>query len=250
MIDIVKDLGVQSFCYRGFETNEEVAAKVKETGLSKIEVCRKHANFSDESVHEAVAQAYSDAGVEIVSIGVETFAGNEEKEESIFKFAKMVGCKSLAGNFALNATPDSYRIAEILADKYDINIGIHNHGGHHWLGTSDMLAHVFAQTSPRIGLCLDTAWAIDARQEPVQMVEKFADRLYGLHFKDFIYERVRKPVDVVCGDGLLDLQGLLAKLKEIDFNGYAVLEYEADVDNPVPALKKCADKVKAEAAKL
>jgi sugar phosphate isomerase/epimerase len=109
---------------------------------------------------------------------------------------------------------------------------------------------VFKQTSKRIGLSLDTAWAIDARQDPVAMAEKFADRLYGIHIKDFIYERVRKPVDVVAGEGLLELPAFLKKLKEIDFNGYCVLEYEADVDNPVPALKNCAEKVKREAANV
>ena len=36
-----------------------------------------------------------------------------------------------------------------------------------------MLQHVFGMTSDRIGLCLDTAWAIDSRLDPVKMVTQF-----------------------------------------------------------------------------
>ena len=48
--------------------------------------------------------------------------------------------------------------------------------------SATLVAQVFASTSPRIGLCLDTAWALDAHEDPVAMAGKFADRLYGVQF--------------------------------------------------------------------
>ena len=107
-----------------------------------------------------------------------------------------------------------------------------------------MLNQVFDNTSDRIGLCLDTAWALDAGEDPVAMAEKFGDRLYGVHFKDFTFDTARKHKDVVVGTGNLDLAGLYEVLKKIDFTGYAVLEYEGDVDNPVPALSECVEVIK------
>ena len=98
---------------------------------------------------------------------------------------------------------------------------------------------VFGQTSDRIGLSLDTAWAIDSRENPVAWVRKFGDRLYILHLKDFVYQPDREPKDVIVGTGNLSLTDLDKALIDAAFDGAWVLEYEGDVDNPIPALKEC-----------
>jgi sugar phosphate isomerase/epimerase len=250
MIDLANELGVQSFCFRGFPTNEEVAQKVKECGLSAIEICQKHIDFTDESGFEAALAVYRDAGVKIVSIGVQGFSNDEAKETEFFEFAKMAGAKFIAATFALGTTPESFRTAEKLGDKYDICLALHNHGGKDWLGSGNMIRRTMKNTSERIGLCLDTAWAIDSREDPVKLARDCGKKLYGIHFKDFIYERTREPKDVVIGTGNLDLPGLMQALKDVDFNGYAVLEYEGDVSNPVPALRDCVTAVHREAANV
>jgi sugar phosphate isomerase/epimerase len=145
---------------------------------------------------------------------------------------------------------DAFRSAEKLADKYDVNMGIHNHGGRHWLGSAGVLKTVFDNTSSRIGLTLDTAWALDAGEDPVKMAEMFSGRLYGLHLKDFVFDKARKPADVIVGSGNVDLPKLFDVLKRINFNGATILEYEGDIENPAPAIKKCVEAVKKEAAKI
>jgi len=241
MINIVDELAVQSFCYRGFKDTRDFIAKVKETGLDKVEVCAVHIDFADDAKFDEIIDIYQSEGVDIVSIGVNRFANDEAAERKYFEFVRKCGASFLSADFAPNAVPDAYRTAEKLADEYDVKLGIHNHGGRHWLGSTQMLNQVFSSTSERIGLCLDTAWALDAGEDPVAMAEKFGDRLYGVHFKDFTFDTARKHKDVVVGTGNLDLAGLNDVLKKIDFNGYAVLEYEGDVDNPVPALSECVE---------
>jgi len=243
-MDIMEKLGIQSYCFRGFKKNEEVIACLKECGVSTTELSQTHADFTDESCFEDVVKLYKDAGIEIVSIGVQGFANDAEKEEKFFKFVQTAGARFMSADFALGSVPDAYRTAERLGDKYDVRLAIHNHGARHWLGTDAMLKHVFENTSDRIGLCLDTAWAIDSRLDPVKMVKQFADRLYGLHIKDFVYRRDRTPEDVIVGTGNLDLPGLLKALDDINFDGYVVLEYEGDVENPVPAVKECVEAVR------
>ena len=243
MIDLKKELAVQSFCFRNFEAHGKLIELVKECGLANIELCQKHVDFSRPDTFDDVIAQYRDAGVGIVSIGVQQFRNDEAGERNFFEFAKKAGCRFISANFAVNAVPEAYRTAEKLADEYGIRLGIHNHGGHHWLGSAQMLGNVFANTGKPIGLCLDTAWALDAGEDPVKMADRFSNRLYGIHFKDFVFDRARGHEDVVIGTGNLDLDELISVLQKNDFDGYAVLEYEGDADNPVPALKQCVDRI-------
>jgi sugar phosphate isomerase/epimerase len=245
MQNIAKETGVQSYCYRHFKDNAKVAELVKESGLDRIELCAVHVDFNDEASFDGVIDTYKKAGVQIASIGVEGFADNEPAERKRFEFAKKAGAKVITCSFAIDKTPGCYRTAEKLAEKYGIPLAIHNHGGRHWLGSAAVLKHVFSQTSEVIGLCIDTAWALDSGENPVAMAEQFADRLYGVHIKDFVFDRARKPEDVVVGTGNLDLPKLAAVLRSTQTVGSCVLEYEGDVENPVPAMKKCVAALKA-----
>lgn len=246
MKNTIADLGVQSFCFRGSKTNKEVIAGIKACGLSAVELCGLHADFNNESAFDQVISEYKKDGVRILGIGVQKLAGDEKKETDYFEFVKRAGAGFMSVNFDLDRMPACFRTAEKLAEKYDIRLAIHNHGGRHWLGSEAMLDYVFKMTSPRIGLCLDTAWALHSHEDPIKMAERFGRRLYGVHIKDFIFDRAGKNQDVVVGTGNLALRRLSDVLNKIDFQGYLVLEYEGDVNNPVPALKQCAEQVRKE----
>jgi sugar phosphate isomerase/epimerase len=244
--DIAEELAVQSFCFRAFKDNGKVAELVKECGLSRVELCAVHVDMADEKSFEGVVDAYKSAGVDIPCIAVFSFGTDETAATRYFEFAQCAGARWVGADFNPAAAPDNFRMAEKLSEKYDIPVAIHNHGARHWLGPVQMLRTVFERTSPRIGLCLDTAWALDSREDPVAMTKRFADRLLGLHLKDFVFDRAGKPEDVVVGSGNLDLPGLFAALREVEFDGCATLEYEGDVEDPVPALQKCVEAIRRE----
>ncbi|MCX5662325.1 MAG: sugar phosphate isomerase/epimerase [Planctomycetota bacterium] len=244
MPSLKDQVGVQSYCFRGFKENSEVADLVKKIGVSRLELCAVHINFNEPATFAKVIETYKSKGITIASIGVEGFNNNPEVEKNRFEFCKLSGAKVISCDFGLNNTPDSYRAAEKLADKYDVNLAIHNHGGQHWLGCGAMLEHVLKNTSPRIGICLDSAWALDSRENPVAMVEKFAARMYGAHIKDFIFNRNRSPEDVVVGTGNLDLPKFMKALGACPNLKSVVLEYEGDVNNPTPALTQCVEACK------
>jgi inosose dehydratase len=237
-------LAVQSYCFREFKDNARVAAMVRELGLEAIELCAVHCDFAKPEGFDAVLDTYRKAGVKIVSIGVQTFRNEPAKEANYFKFAKLAGAGTISANFRPGDWPESVRAAERMAEEHGINLAIHNHGGGHWLGSIQMLEAVFAKAGPRVGLMLDTAWALDAGEDPVEMATKFAPRLYGLHLKDFTFDRARKPQDVVVGSGNLDLPALAKALAKGGFKGELILEYEGDVKNPVPAIRECVAAVR------
>jgi len=236
-------LGVQSYCFRGFKDNKVVARMVRDCGLDRIELCGVHCDFTDVSKFRDVIATYKDAGVEICSIGVQGMNNDEKKERNFFEFIKMAGAKIMSVDFYPETVPAAYRTAEKLAGEYDMKLAIHNHGSGHWLGSEQILNYVFNNTSPRIGLCLDTAWALDSRQDPLHLAEKFGERLYAVHLKDFIFDRAARPQDVILGEGNLKLKNLLEILDKNSFSGEYIIEYEGDVNNPVPTLKKCVEAV-------
>jgi sugar phosphate isomerase/epimerase len=243
-MDLANELAVQSWCFRHFKQNENCIAQVKASGLDRIELSAAHVDFAKPETFDAVIGLYQRSGVRIVSIGAVGFDTNAAAMRNYFEFLRKAGTRFIAVMFRIAAVPEAYRLAERLAEEYDVRLGIHNHGGRHWQGSAEILAHVFAHTSPRIGLCLDTAWALDSGEDPVAMAERFGERLYGLHLKDFVFDRARRPKDVVVGTGNLDLGRLKQTLAKVRFDGIPVLEYEGDVENPTPAVRQCAEAVR------
>lgn len=237
-------LGVQSYCFRNTSENAKVAEMVKEIGLKRIELCRLHPDFAKVELHAPAIAAYKNAGVEIISTGVNKISGDIAADRLLFDFAKAAGSKVMSVNFSLATIDKELKSAEALAEEYDMKLGIHNHGGYHWLGQAEALAWVFSKSSPRVGLTLDTAWAIDAKQSPQKLAEEFASRLVNIHFKDFTYNPDRTHNDVPVGTGILNLKDFLATLEKVGYNGIGVLEYEGDPADPVPALKKCVSQMK------
>jgi sugar phosphate isomerase/epimerase len=50
---------------------------------------------------------------------------------------------------------------------------------------------------------------------------------------------------VVVGQGNLDLAAFVRALEAANFDGMAVLEYEAEPENPVPALRNCVEAMRS-----
>ena len=241
---MTRPLSVQSFCFREFPDNTRTTELVKEVGLAGIEICGVHTDFMDELAHEPLIKLYSDAGVSIVSIGVNQITGNEAADRKLFEFAKKAGCPAMSVDFPLPGLEKSLEVAEKLSEEYDIPVGIHNHGGAHWLGNAVALRWVFSKTSTRVGLSLDTGWTLDSRQDPVAWIREFKDRVHLLHLKDFTFAKDRSPEEAILGDGNLDLSAMAAALSDIGFDGLSIIEYEGNPANPVPPIIECVAAVK------
>lgn len=243
MTEPMPAFGIQSWCFRKFPTLPAFFQQLQASGVNRTEVCGVHVDFKKPDTFSQAIREFRDAGVTIQSIGVQMIEGKPE-ERHYFDFCQQAGVKYMSVTFRPQGMWNAFRHAEKLAEEYDLRLGIHNHGGYDWLGNQTMLQYIFDNTSPRIGLTLDTAWAIDAKQDCLQWVEKFASRLVGVHVKDFTYTPDRQGHDVIIGQGNLDLPRFATALQHAGFNGYTVIEYEADAQNPAPKLKQCVEVLK------
>jgi len=235
-------LGIQSFCFRAFKEHERLCEALRECGVTHFELCGAHIR-PDKDFDGAVAalELYRRNGITVSAYGVHGFGADETPARKVFEFAAAADFPTISADLSPEALP----MVEKLCEEYGKKIAVHNHGRKHRLGPVWALEELFKQTSPNVGLCLDTAWMLDASGDPLAAAKKFQDRLYGVHLKDFVFDRAGKHEDVIVGTGNLDLRAFTAFLAETNFDGYLTLEYEGDRDAPVPSTKKCATAVKA-----
>jgi len=244
--DIVSTLGIQSYCFRGFKEAGGVIGALRACGVDRLEMCGVHLDVSGPDAAAELAR-YTDAGVTITAFGVHGIdADDEAGARAAFEFAALADFPTLS----VDIMPGALELAERLCEEYGKKAAVHNHGRRHRLGSAAALEDLFAASSANIGLCLDTAWMLDSGEDPLAVAEKFQQRLYGLHVKDFVFDRAGRPQDVIVGTGNLDLDALTAFLARIDFAGYLTLEYEGDVGDPAPATTQCVAAIQASFAKL
>ena len=245
MTPLSSSLAIQSWCFREFKTNQEVIKGLQDCGVAAVELCGVHVDFGKRDSFAEVAKLYQDHGIEIVSIGVTSVANGADSLRQPAEFVQAAGARFMSISSSPEAGLDGWALAGKVAEEYDLRFGIHNHGGYDWLGSSQMLGFVLKNSSDRIGLCIDTAWTLDAGEDPFQWLERYSDRVFGLHLKDFTFDRARKQTDVVIGTGNIDLPRLAKVSQSLPNLGYAVIEYEGEAENPVPSLTRCVQAVHA-----
>ncbi len=212
---------------------------LKEAGADVVELCGAHAAFTDAAAHAAVLATCKEHKISIPSIGVENMSRSAAELKIIFDFLKAGGIRHMSVDFQPENLEAGILQAEKLSEEYGVTLGVHNHGGTHWLGNSQALRWFFKKCSKRIGLSLDTGWALAAGENVLKVLEEFKDRIYLLHLKDFNFDKAGRKEDVVTGTGNLDLKALSKTLKETGFKGPYIIEYEGQPEDPVPALRQC-----------
>ncbi len=184
--------------------------------------------------------------VKPISYGVVGFTKDHEKNRALFEFAKTLGLASISAD----PQPDSFDSLDKLVEEFKIPIAIHNHGPEdRRYRTPEMIEKAIQSHHKLIGLCVDTGHFLRVDVNPVEVVKKFKERVYGVHVKD-VKSAAGKKTFTVTGEGDLDTVGLLKGLKESGFKGGLSLEYEEEPDNPVPSIQKCLAAVRDAVKKL
>jgi inosose dehydratase len=136
-------------------------------------------------------------------------------------------------------------IAELARDRYGVRAVIHPHAGG-YVEFADEIARVAADVPADVaGFCLDTGHCYYAGMDPVAALERYADRLDYIHFKDIdraVFDRVMGErirffeacaQGVMCpiGRGVIDYPAIRRLLDRIGYAGFITVEQERDPRN-------------------
>ncbi len=232
-------VGVQSYSFRRFNL-EQALQRIRDLGLHFVELYRGHVPVTTEAARINAARALCfQYGITPIAFGVESFSRDHDANRRVFEFARALGVRYLSAD----PSPDR------LVREFDIAIAIHPHGPsgrnlHRWYSAEVIMPAVRAHDR-RIGTCLDTGHLIRCAQapfnrriDPAQQIRAMGTRNFGLHLKD--HDNKRRE-DVVFGRGVLDVPAILRALREVRFQGYISIEYEANENNPTPDIRACLD---------
>ncbi len=106
----------------------------------------------------------------------------------------------------------SMQLAEPVARRQRMRIGIENHKDFHAAELAEMLGRL---SSPHIGACVDTGNSIALLEDPMQVVETLAPYAVTTHIKDMAVQETPTGFllsEVPLGEGLLDLPRMIAVL--------------------------------------
>jgi inosose dehydratase len=148
-----------------------------------------------------------------------------------------------------------HKASKLAQSRFGLRALVHNHG-ESYVEHEDQLEAVLAQTDPGlVSFCLDTGWLAYLGGDPVNFMRRHYTRIPYLHLKSVdrdIMKRVeaeRLPTVTAVGmgvfcepsQGVVDFPALRDVLREINFDGWAIVEqdmYPAPFDKPLPIAKR------------
>jgi sugar phosphate isomerase/epimerase len=240
-------VGAQSYCFRNFNF-EQAVKRTHDLGLRFMEIYPGHVPVASTAEQiRAVRKLCADQDVTPIAYGVHGFHTDHAANQKVFEFARALGVKFLSAD----PTPDSFDSLDKLVEEHKIGIAIHPHGPsggklHRWY-SAEVIAAAVKNHHPLIGACLDTGHLIRADQlgkklDPAKQIRVMADRNHGIHLKD---HDNRTKTDVVYGKGALNVVAVIQALRDVRFQGYISVEYEANPDDPSRDMTACLAVLKA-----
>jgi inosose dehydratase len=244
-------MGMQSFSLRGYDFPTALR-HTRELGLKYWESTPQHIPLSITRKNvEGSKRQLKDAGIRLMAYGVLEFNSNETEARKIFDFAKAMGLVSISANPRKDKR--TFELLDKLVPEYDVAIAIHNHGPHARYDKISDVADAIKDHHPKIGACVDTGHYLRSDEDPVEALERFKDRLYGVHLKDvrtITSGSRRQKIFTIVGQGDLDVLKCLRILKRINYQGCLALEYEENEKNPLSDIAVSLQAVRDAAAKL
>ncbi len=120
-------------------------------------------------------------------------------------------------------------------------LSYHHHMGS-FIESEDEVNWLMEGSSPEVTLCFDTGHLLFGGGDVMATMDRWADRIHHVHFKDIrpdvvkdVRDNDRSFLDAVIagaftvpGDGCIDFQAVADKLAKMSFNGWIVVEAEQD----------------------
>lgn len=247
-------LGAQAYTFNRF-TLAQALDKMDSCGIQYVE-CYNGQTIGDgvegkfdwrmDAAKQAQVKAlFKKKKKKLVAYGVLSPASEQEWVE-VFNFAKAMGIQ------VITAEPkrEHWDAISRLCDKYQIKVAIHDHPrpSHYWHPDSVLVA--IEGRSKLMGACADIGHWVRSGMEPVDCIKKLKGHVLHLHFKDLNEKNNKEAHDVIWGNGVCNMPGVLAELKAQQFKGMFSVEYEYNWYNSVPDVQASVKFWWAEVTKL
>ncbi len=200
--------------------------------------------LADESAHEAgVVEACKVARL-IAAVNPEAFVVLADDNGSVPERVRHAGRIRPEQGLSDAQWAVFARGAEAVARAVRERAGLRTVFHHHCAGfveTPTEVAALMQRTSPELlGLCLDMGHYAFGGGEPAEALERFGDRCWHIHYKDFdpavgrraasegwdYFEAVRQGVFCELGQGAVDFAAITALLRARGHQGWIVVEQD------------------------
>ncbi len=225
-------VGLASYSFRRLPLDAAVKG-IRQVGVNYVSIKDSHLPLkSTAAQRQAVVKRFRDAGITPLSCGVIGLTDDERQIRNAFEYARDAGIPTIV----CKPTRESLPVLDALVKEFNIRLAIHNHGPEDkvWPSPLDVWPAI-GKYDERIGVCIDVGHTARCGVDPVQAIRTCAGRLYDLHLKD-IASKTGKSRPVELGRGVLDVRGMLQALLEIGYSHHVGLEYEKDMNDPIPGV--------------
>jgi inosose dehydratase len=225
-------LGIASYTFRKF-TLDQAIAMATQAGAGYISLKDFHLPYkSTPAERQEARKKIENAGLVLISGGVVYMKNNQEEVRNFFEYAKDAGMPTVVSSPDI----DALDTVEKMAKEYNIRIAIHNHGpgDKKYPSPLDVLRLV-KDRDERMGICIDVGHTVRLGEDPVDVINQCAARLYDFHIKD-VTEAAPKGKATEVGLGVIDIVGVLKTLVQLQYAFHVGLEYEDKENDPMPGV--------------
>jgi sugar phosphate isomerase/epimerase len=227
-------LGVASISFSRFP-RERAIAMTRALNVRYINI--KFVHLALDSTPEEIRAARAEfdaAGLTILGGGLIPFQTEDEADiRRKFEYAKLAGMPLIVAGPTHGTLP----MLEKYVREYDIKVAIHNHGPEDkQFPTPQSALAAVKGMDPRMGLCVDVGHTMRAGADPVASLAEAGPRLLDIHMKDLRKNAAWEACPV--GDGEMPVVAIFQQLRKMRYAGGVMLEYETDIDNPLPGMQK------------
>ncbi len=252
-----RKIAVQTFDFRHFSL-EETCDMLSSINIYEIQCYNgqklfknspeKFGHKSPESVRENAKKLLKDKGFKIVSYGPVSEV-EEDGIKTAYEFAKEFNIPELVIE---PKDKSALKIYNKYAKEYGIKTGVHHHG------MKDPYSDYYhprlileaAEGLEFIGVVPDQGHWTRSGYDVIECFKMIEGKIVNVHLKDKNKFDDLKAVCVPYGTGVIDFDAIFAELDRQGYDGYYIIEYEQDKENPLPAVKKSVEFVRAHPKKL
>lgn len=163
----------------------------------------------------------------------------EANLRKLFGFARKLGLRGLTGE----PPADQMDLVERMVQEYDVQLCFHNHPKNsakpeyrNW--EPAYLLSLMQGRDPRMGFCVDTGHLARSGVNSVEAIKLFGSRVLSVHLKD-VKEAKPESGDLRYGEGIANIDGILAELRQSGFRGHLAVEYEHTTEQLMDDVRHC-----------